>query len=397
MPPLRFLHAAGLDLDAGLPTPPAGLADLFASAPLAAVRRLVTRAVELEVDFLLVTPADGPSGGPSSSAEAALRSEFDRLIEHGITVFLAVESRDAGWERLAGHGSDVVLLASGSFAPVANRNGMPVGILRCTDRPIVAEQPVPPGPEDSLELAVAPRSSAADVTGIAAIRHDYLALGCGPRETVALSGGVAHAPGRLQATDTSEIGPHGATLVTLEEDGTVRTEFVPTAAVRFEAPEIAASPNDVVEDLAMRMAERIGALKPEPCEAAWVVRWQIDAGRSISETLSTPSGQSDLTGLLPEKVGDAPVVHEVILRSARLRAVVEDGFATEFEKALKKCEVSLVSTAARLALTGVADGGLHRERLCQLLAAADATGVIGSARRLGVAIAAAAASETDGD
>jgi hypothetical protein len=391
MPPLRFLHAAGLDPDAVLPSPPAGLADIFASAPIAAVRRLVTRAVELEVDFLLLTSG----GSQSPSAENALRREFDRLIEHGITVFFTVGSRDSGWERLVGRGSNVVLLAPGSFAPVSDRDGRPVGILRCVDRPIIAEHPAPPGPEDSLELAVAPRLSAVDIADVVAIRHDYLALGRGSRNTLSLSGGFAHAAGPIQAIEASETGPQGATLVTVEADGKVRTEFISTAAIRFERQEVAAERRDVVEDVAIRMAERLSGMRVEPGEAAWVVCWQVSGVGQLGEVLSEPSGRSDLVGLLPDKIGDVSIAHQIVLQSASLRAVTHGGFAAEFENALQECEASLGSAAASLALVGIAQDAPHRDRLGRLLAAADTTRVIGIARRLGLAVAAAANGSDD--
>lgn len=393
MPPLRFLHAAGLDPDAILPTPPAGQADLFASAQIAAVRRLVTQAIELEVGFVLVTPAS--EAGPSLPSEAALRSEFDRLLERGITVFLAVGSRDSGWERIANRGSNVVLLPPGSFAPVSDEEGRPAATLHCLERPTLTERRTPAGPEDSLELAVAPRLAATDLADVAAVAHDYVALGRGPRTAVSLAGGFGHAPGPLQAREATESGPHGATLVVLEPGGETRVEFIPTAPVRFESLKVAAKPSDVIEDLAMRMAERLGMLKPEAGEAAWVVRWQVEAADSLDEMLSTPSGRSDLVGLLPEKLGDVSIVHQVLPRPELAHLVPGDSFTTAFAVALQEYAASLTDATRRLALVGVAEGAAHRDRLARLLASVDATLVIGNARRLGLALAAAADGSDD--
>ncbi|HEX6985939.1 MAG TPA: hypothetical protein VF170_11210, partial [Planctomycetaceae bacterium] len=142
MPPIRFLHAAGLNPDAVLPEAPASLGDLIEAAPLAAVERLVTEAIEREVDFLLVTPAppaDGLPDGPSLRAEDVLREQFERLAELGIPVYLAVGSRPSGWERIAEGDSEVIFLAPGGFAPIADRDGRPVAVLRCVDRPTAAD------------------------------------------------------------------------------------------------------------------------------------------------------------------------------------------------------------------------------------------------------------------
>lgn len=405
MPPLRFLHAAGLAPDTRLPAPSPALADVFASAPLAAVRRLVTRAIELEVDFLLVTPA-ASAGDLSPSGETALRNEFDRLMEHGVTVFLAVGSPSPGWDRLAGRGSNVVLLTPGSFAPVSDRDGRPAGVLRCIDQPATADH-APPGPDDSLDLAVAPRLAAADLDGVSAIKHDYLGLGSGPRRFCDLAGGFAYAPGSLQATAPQETGPHGATLVTIEPTGEVRTEFVPAAAVRFESFAVAAEPGDVIEDLALRMTEHFDALRPEPGETAWVVRWTVEAEGSLEDTLRTASGGSDLLGLLSENVGDVVIAHELtqpvreVVPPARvsaprpqpqpLRAAPEDDtFASRFAAALRGHEPNLADAAGRLALVGVSADAPHHDRLTRLLASVDVTTALDGARRHGLLVTAAA-------
>jgi len=405
MPPLRFLHAAGLAPDASLPAPSPGLADLLVSAPLAAVRRLVTRAIELDADFLLVTPA-ASADDLSPSAESTLRSEFDRLLEQGVTVFLATGSSSPGWDRLAGRGSNVVLLTPGSFAPVADRDGRPVGILRCVDHPTTADHATSPGPDDSLDLAVAPNLAAADLDGVSAIKHDYLGLGEGPRRFCDLTGGFAYAPGSLQATGPQETGPHGATLVTIEPTGEVRTEFVPAAAVRFESFAVSAEPNDVIEDLALRMTEHLDALRPEPGETAWLVRWTVEAETSLEDALRTPSGRSDLLGLLSDKVGDVTITHmltepvrEVAMPAPEpaprpqpqpLRVASDDTFASRFATALREHEPNLADAGRRLALVGVPADAPNRDRLARLLASVDAAAVLDGARRHGLLVTAAA-------
>ncbi len=393
MPPLRFLHAAGLDPDAVIAAPPAGLADLFASAPMAAVTQLVSRAIELEVDFLLVTPAvpaEGLPDGPSVAAEAALRKEFDRLLEHEITVFLAVGSQSSGWQRLAGRGSNVVLLTPEMSTPVSDRQGRPAGTLRCVSR--LAQGGAERGPQEDgrLNVTVAPQLSFEELPDSPVSAYDYIGLGIGPRATEPFFSGLAHAPGLLQATDRSGTGPHGATLVGIDENEKIRTEFVPTARVRFESLPIQAAANDVIEDLALKMAERFEGLKPEPGEAAWVVSWEIEAAGSLCGALSSAAGRGDLVSLLPERVGDVSVAHEVVLRPHVLWTALEDPFAAEYAAALKEMEPALARAESRLSFIGLAEDALHRDRLARLLAAADGAAVLGGARRLGLLVTAAA-------
>jgi hypothetical protein len=195
--------------------------------------------------------------------------------------------------------------------------------------------------------------------------------------------------------------------VTIEPTGEVRTEFVPAAAVRFESFAVSAEPGDVIEDLALRMTEHFDALRPEPGEAAWLVRWTVEAEGSLEDTLRTPSGRSDLLGLLSEKVGDVVVVHELpqpvreVAPPARvsaprpqpqpLRAAPEDDtYASRFAAALREHESSLSDAGRRLALVGVPADAAHHDRLAHLLASVDTTAVLDGARRHGLLVTAAA-------
>jgi hypothetical protein len=393
MPPIRFLHAAGLDPDAPLAAPSPALADLFASAQIAAVERLVTQAIERDVDFLLVTPAppaDGLPDGLSLKAEAALRGQFDRLLDHDVAVFLAVGSRTTGWERLAGRDTNVVLLTPGSFTAISDRDGRPAAILRCVDRPTPAERSIAPAPGDSLELAVAPRTAPRDLAGSTLLRCDYLALGAGPRESLALGSTTTHSPGPLAPHGPEDAGPHGATLVTIADDGHVRSEFVPASPVRYEAIAIDAEPHDGPEDLALRMTDRLAGRTPEPGEQAWVVRWAAEVAGPLADSLAADSGRADLLGLLPEEVAGVPVFHELSVSPHKFWPALDDPFAAEFAAALNEQEPALCDPSARSALLALPADAPHRDRLARLLATADAAGVVNEARRLGRLVSAAA-------
>lgn len=394
VPPIRFLHAAGLDPDAHLADLPPSLADLAGTAAADAFERLVTQAIERQVDFLLLTPAvpiDGLPDGPSLSGEAAIRDQFDRLADEGVPVFLAVGSRSSGWERLAGRDSHAVLLQLGAFAPVASRGGRTAGVLRCVDRPTVADRATSPARTDeTIDFAVAPGLSARSLDGVTTIAHDYLALGTGRRQTVSHSSGAAHAPGMLQATDATESGPHGASLVTIDDTGKVTTEFVSTAAVRFERLTIEAEPQEQPDDLLLRIAERVSAMRTEPGEQAWVVRWTIEAAGSLYETLSDPSRRAELLSVLPEALGDVPLLHRVIAVPHPLWPALDDPFAAEFAAALAEEQGHRPALAVRLDPPGDMP---QRGRLARLLAKADPAAVLGVARRFGLHVTAAAAEE----
>ena len=138
MPPIRFLHAAGLDPEAHLPRPRSAGGAQYDAAPLAAIERLVSRAIELQVDFLLVTPAIDPSGDTVElgfRTALAVRKELSRLVAHAIPVYLAVRSRKSAWSALADRETTVSIVAAGEAATINDSTGRATATLRsrCDD------------------------------------------------------------------------------------------------------------------------------------------------------------------------------------------------------------------------------------------------------------------------
>jgi hypothetical protein len=394
MPPIRFLHAAGLDPDAVLPEAPSALASVFEAAPLHAVQQLVEAAIQQDVDFLLITPAvtDGPIAGPSLRSEAALREQFARLAEKRMPIFLAVGSRSSGWEQLGERGSNVVVLPPGGVAPIGHREASAVAILRCVERPVICgSTALPARADEAIELAVAPQLAIAGLDPSKALRHDYLGLGAGPRGTVQFPSGIANCPGPLQATTFSQTGGHGATLVTIDDDGTSQTEWISTAAVRFEKISIPAESDDGLDDVALRMAEALTHRQPAPSEQAWVIGWTVEAARGLLERLDNDTGRTDLLGLLPETLGEVPVVHEVTVVPHPLWPALDDPFAAEFAAALKECEDDLSSFSPQL--LGLPEDLPYHDRLVALLHETDHRTVMDRARRYGLGVTAAANEE----
>ncbi|MBA3313972.1 MAG: hypothetical protein M3552_11960 [Planctomycetota bacterium] len=393
MPTFHLLHAAGFDPDAVLPQPPARLRGLFASASLAAVEQLVTRAIELEVDAVVVMPVpaiDGLSRGPSLHAEAALREQFERLADLDVAAFVVVGQHSEGWQRLAGGGSNVVVLSPGDVASVPDHEGRTRATFRCVDALAAPERSLPIASHDAVEIVLAPSLSAASVENPSSLRHRYLALGVGDKATVSLGGGIAHAPGAMQSLGKS-CGPHGATLVSIDGAGKPRTEFVSTSVLRFEAITVEAEPTDALDDLALRMTEQLETRRAEPGEQAWLVRWTVEASEPLFTSLNDPLGRNELVSLLPEAIGEVPIVHEVRIVPHSIWPALNDAFAAEFEAALQEQAKSL--TDEPFSLLALPDAAPHRRRLAKLVGGGDATAVLGDARRFGLRVISAAHDE----
>ncbi|MGC1274827.1 MAG: hypothetical protein WBC44_14060 [Planctomycetaceae bacterium] len=400
MPPIRFLHAAGIDPDAVLPRLPASCRTQFDAAPLTAIERLVTQAIELQVDFLLVTPAVGPDGAaeePGFRSAIAVRREFARLTPHAIPAVLAVGHANSAWSRLAGRDSTLTVMEPGESVPIPDRDGRSRTSLRCLGSLSEAERPASMTRRESeLDLVVAPRLAVEHLKSIRSSPHRYVGCGVGLRRSMPLSAGLAHSPGAVQSLAHADCGPHGATLVTIEEGSEVQTEFVPIASIRYESIAIRTKPGEPLEDLAIRMADRLDEQRSEAGEQAWDVRWAIEAGEELFETLSDPVQRTTLGGLLPDSVGGVPVAHRLNVSPHPLWPALDEPFAAEFAAALVEQEGAWSDPATRLALIGVTSETKHRSRFERLLAATEMSAAMNQARRLGIQIVTAAKERDDG-
>jgi len=387
MPTFRLLHAAGWDADAVLLDPPPELADIFETASFAALDVLIDRAIELEVDALVLMPAaraDGLSLGPSHRAELHLRESCARLTELDIAVILAVGANAKGWKRLAGGDANITVLTPGDIATLPERDGEPVSRLRCIDRVLADELAASKG---DREILLAPSLSTQSFETGTASGSRYVALGSGERGTVTLRGGVAHCPGALQSCGKAD-GPHGATLVTFDSAGHTRTESVVSAVLRFESIAVEAEPTDSLEDVALRLTERFDELRPEPSELGWLIRWTVETADPLFAALNDPRGRADLISLLPERKGEIVCAHRVRVVPHAIWSALDDPFSAEFEAALQE-QISGVRKE-RSPLLPLPDAMPHRKRLARLVSGCDLPAVLGDARRFGVRVTLAA-------
>ena len=388
MPTFRMLHAAGWDADAVVIDPPPKLADVFKSARFESLSVLIDRAIEIEVDALVLMPAvhtDGFSRGPSHLAETHLRECFSRLNEVGISGIIAVSANAETWKRLAGGASKLTILTPGDDLSLPARDNEPTVRFRCIDRLLANERQV--ASSDAIEILLAPSLSTAVLEDGKNTGGHYLAFGAGERATVTLRAGVAHSPGPMQSSGQA-LGPRGATLVTVEPTGQTRTEALPCAVLRFESLKVETEVKDGLEDLALRMTERLEELRAEPCELAWHIRWTVEAAEPLFSTLNDPLGRADLISLLPENAGDLLYAHEVQVVPHPIWPALDDAFAAEFEAALQ--EQSNLVRKQQPQLLALPDSTPHRKRLARLVGGCDFSAVLGDARRFGLRVVLAA-------
>jgi DNA repair protein SbcD/Mre11 len=383
--PLRFLHAADAHLDQAIgeiPRLPPRLASIVQDATRAAFDRFIALAIDHEVDFVLLVGNTFVEADQSLSARMSLLDAFEQLDRSGIQALIlpgALDPLDA-WRRIADLPDNVTVLGSGPKGVVPVKRDEKVVARVGTELFIPArkkartlrdelrsasQRPVPfkiaaitSGAErddDALLGDWCPDSQPDDVASTNGEQNgrqgsgrqfpvDYVALGGGlDRRTLARRRGIAHDPGPLQGCGPDQSGPRGCTLVTVEQDGTVRCDFLPTASVRWEQFRVAVpAPFDRGELLA-RCRARLDELRPEPCENAWIFQWVLQGSRPSIDVLEDVAFRrqlrQDLANVTVVPSSDDSMHHLVIEvdQDSIDSATMVDPLQADFLEALATC------------------------------------------------------------
>ena len=342
--PLRFLHAADARLDQAIgeiPRLPPRLESIVRDATRAAFDRCVALAIDHEVDFVCwpatrswrtirAFPPDCRCSMDSSSSIAAelecsscpVRSILSRLGAESPTYRKTSRSWDRDRRELCRSNAMTRSLLGSALScscrrkkartlrddlRSASQRAIPFKIAAITaageidDTTLLGDwcpdsQPdgtATAGDQDAGRLA--PTQGTSQAASGRRLPVDYVALGGGTdRRTFARRRGIAHDPGPMQGRGPDQSGPRGCTLVTVEQDGTVRCDFLPTASVRWEQFRVGVPvPFDRAELLA-RCRARLDEVRPEPCENARILQWILHGGRPAIDALDDESFRRQL-------------------------------------------------------------------------------------------------------
>lgn len=259
MADFTFLHAADLHLDTpfeGLAASSPAIAEALRDASLKAFDRLVDRAIQEEVAFVLF--AGDIYDGPERGLRAQLRflRGLERLSRAGIPAFIVHGNHDPveeGWSAIrswppgvhvfgAGEverravereGKALAIVHGRSFGRRAERKNLAQTFSRSTETGfhiglLHANVGGQPGHDDYAPC---------HLEDLRAARIDYWALGHVHTRQILLQGETwAVYPGNLQGRSfkPSELGPKGASLVHVRGDRVERVEHLPLAPIRFE-------------------------------------------------------------------------------------------------------------------------------------------------------------------
>jgi exonuclease SbcD len=326
--PLRFLHAADARLDQAIaetPKLPPRLASVVQDATRAAFDRFIALAIEHEVDFVLLAGNTFVEADESLAARLSLLDGFEQLDKSHIPALVLPGALDPleAWRRIPDLPDNVTLLESGPrgivpikrddkvMARVGSELFMPIRkkSRKLRDELRSASQRAVPfkiaalsssGDADELlrdwspDLQSSPESSQkahdadSNVEGRSGllVSADYVALGGGSaRRTLARRRGIAHDAGPLQGRNADQSGPRGCTLVTVESDGTVRCDFLPTASVRWERFRLEVPDPFNLAELAAGCRENLASMRVETCENAWIIQWILRGNKNAIDEL----------------------------------------------------------------------------------------------------------------
>ena len=417
--PLRFLHVA----DAGLDRPlgdlgplPEHLQELAEEATLIAFDQMIAGAISQQVDCILLAGNTFTEADHSLRARLALLEGLSKLEEQGISVFALPGPKDpeSAWRAIPELPGHVTLVTSSD--PEDEESHVPVAIMR--EGRVIAtvaagtlsqlaagmESAAREGTSENSRwspfrigmLTAPPSGEDRDLTGrLSECGCDYLAVPSDggwfePGQTLNTRDGIAHHPGRLQALAARETGPHGATLIEVDQNGEIKGTFLPFACarrLRFELSiEALAGLEEISEAMQLALLEETG----QPGELVWFITWVLEGGGAFFESLQEAEVQTRLLESLPDSQGSLAIHHQLRFQESPA-PLGEEESACELEQlflqALDKIsadEPRLVPLLSEALLSD--DVGLEagwRRRLLPLIGELEADEILARARVLG--------------
>jgi DNA repair protein SbcD/Mre11 len=281
--PLRLVHASDLHLEMpihGLTEVPDHLRELLIEAPYHAAEQVFETALAEDVDAVLLAGdvLNVDRAGPP--AIVLLLDQFARLAERGIPIYWAGGAVDVpdSWPRSVALPENVHVFPIGRVETLdLARSGETIARVQGTSCPDGGQVEARGFHRDVHGLfTIGVSYGTSDSAGHEGDRVHYMALGGRhQQQTVDEQPGIAHYCGTPQGRGPSETGPHGCTVVTVDETNRAKTRFVATDSVRWleQAMEVTATTKE--EQLRDRMIERLEKLQAQHPGIDLFVRWNI--------------------------------------------------------------------------------------------------------------------------
>jgi len=354
------------------------LREIAQDATLTTFDRIIDLCIEKSVDFLLLTANTFHQRDRSLRAQTTMCSGFRKLDEAGVQVVAVVGDSDpmASWMQIGNLPDNVMLfdtsadeslsiegeletLAMISVAEYADSSmnsgyelqNHPFSIavydgpvefvsendVSDADAEVADEQYEDESEEPYSSSAPEPAEASVDyetdetedaeeivVNELGEVREmlsqyagDYLAI-CDAQKsfTVDAASGIAHDPGMPQGINPRQSGPHGCTLVEIDEYKNVLLKPIRLASVRWERPEISIEPGMSQDQLAHMIREEFSKFEIYGSESLWLVHWVIRGSGDLFEALHREEVQAALKTSFAQQLhfnDSIPFQHEIHL------------------------------------------------------------------------------------
>lgn len=323
MPAFSFLHCADIHLGTpmkGIGRMPRALRDRLREAPALALARVVSAAIENEVDAVLIAGDLYDGGERNLSAQVRLRDELARLDEAGIRTLIIAGNHDPLGSLCRGVKlPDSVHLFDSTPRPVVLTRGREVlahvyGVSyprSATYANLAADFPRPNGPFNiaMLHTNVGDRPGFAryapcSLDDLLSAGYDYWALGhVHTRETLNARKPIVHYPGNTQGLHTGEPGARGATLVEVAEGGAVNLRPIWTDVVRWHRARTSIDGMEALEDLVGAFGEIAGRLRSAAPDRMHIVRWALTGSGPLHAEINRPGAVAEISDALRSAEG----------------------------------------------------------------------------------------------
>lgn len=366
--PFRFIHASDFHLErppGGITEAPEHLRNMFLDAPYRAAERVFDLALAEQVDFLILSgdllqpEATGPRG------PLFLVEQFERLNERGIQVYWTGGPIDPpeNWPAFARLPENVQVFPERQPEEIVHhRDGEPVarliGLSRRHNRKL---KPSDFHADSSGLFSIAATYGAIDRAAIANKAIHYWALGGHhQRETLSESPGMAHYPGTTQGREPSESGPHGCTVVDIDDEGKVRTRLAPTDVLRWRHEEIELAEAATRQALERSLLDRLRAIAATTSGVDQLVSWTISGPFPLVAPLRRGGFLTEALGRLRSELGHAaPAVWSISLAAEAPDVPTgwyqQDTILGDFLRAVREHQTTASDDATRLELTRYLD------------------------------------------
>ena len=324
---LRILHAANLQLDCPLRTTGPledEIREIVESATLLAFERIITTAIEKNVDALLITGNTFDASYPSLAAEVALWEGFNRLNERQIPVLIAPGKLDpvAAWLELPRLPSNVTIFENANGTPVELTNQ---GKLLAIVVPVVSESAIEP--HHLIGLLNGRMTAQGDrpfVIGMlltdritdhshqpkqvmarqAAI--DWLACPTGiDGISLPIVDDRIHAQSAPQGMSRLETGARGVTLLEVDAQRKTKITRIAVAPVRWESFQQSIDQHPGQDQLLERMLSQFEKLPHVNGEQLRLIEWQLDRSAGDAHGWQSDATASELAEHLT-RISDQP-------------------------------------------------------------------------------------------